>query len=348
MRKIQISFLLISILLFACNNEIKISPEKIKMDIDTISINYGYDLKDVVQFEDKYIIQNDDSYEGDPEFRVLDRNFKIDEKLSKSLNFKDYYFQSIWVTNDTLYANDLDYFSNDSTVKHRKYFFTLKTKKWILESEKTTKRKFYSSLNFDLDIPIFEDTFYRIRAISSGEFGGSVYFFDKKTKKTFACPSYSTKNIFKINKSYFIINSLAHMGGSTEIYKIDDPQKMYLIKDKEQIENSSWAYNQETYKTIKGCFNGVKTIIDTLDIMSTASFVRNNNIYCIYSDGKKTFLGFVKDKKIIKIKKILDKVTYYSKIRNIKSNPNLFPIRSREINGFYIIQDTVIKIISLK
>lgn len=343
MKNFQITIILLSVFLISCMGKKKFSPAKIK--IETVSINYDCSIKDVVRFDNKYLIQND-VYEEGIEFVLLNDNFKRDKKYVHHLNQKDFEFRSIWVNGDTIFGNRFIGTVYDEMLMYQIYYFTSKTLKWNLISEKQILAKNYSS--GDLDIPFYEDGKYKVRAVSAGEFGGAVYFLNKKTHKTFSCPSMSTKNVFKMENCYYILSSLPHMTGSTQLLKIADPEKMYKIKTKNQLENPSWYYNEKTEKYIGGCFDGVETIIDTFSILTTASFVKDNTIYCIYSDGKKTFLGFVRNDKIYKIKKIIDNVTYYGKIRNIKSNKNIFPTRSREISGFYVIQDSVIKIIKLK
>src|ERR1700722_17794087 len=57
----------------------------------------------------------------------------------------------------------------------------------------------------------FEDENYLVTKTCSGEWGGTIWFKNKKTGITYACSATCPVAVNKINGKYFITNTLAHL-----------------------------------------------------------------------------------------------------------------------------------------
>ncbi len=344
----QLAQLFILVIIFcSCKRNIDSHPERLEVKIERVTFEYDYNFDDVLSFNNNYLFRNSCSIDDSCELILTDKKINVNQKITKYLNEKRFQLRSIWVHKDTVFGNCYTRI-NDKTIGHTIYYFTLREHCWKQLYAGTIQKKYYSSFNFDLDIPFYEDKHYRIRTISDGEFGGATYFFNKKTNKIFSCPTSDVKSIHKIQNIYYILSSLPHMSGSTQLISIENPEKLFHIKSMQNIDLAAWHWNEEDLKKVPNCDQGVTTLIDTSEILTSASFVKNNTIYCIYSDLKKTYLGYVSHNKIVKIKEVLNKITYYGNTRNIKSNPSLFPFKAQRNRGFFEISNSKIRIVTLK
>src|ERR1700743_293202 len=63
--------------------------------------------------------------------------------------------------------------------------------------------------------PMYEDDNYIVNSSCSGEFGGSLYFIDKKTNIKYECRCNCAVSLLKNNGKYNVTASLAHLAGFT-------------------------------------------------------------------------------------------------------------------------------------
>jgi hypothetical protein len=127
------------------------------------------------------------------------------------------------------------------------------------------------------DFKIFKDDTYNIYATCNGEFGGTIYFQNNKTKKIYEANSTCPTVVNKIDNDYYVTNYMGHMMGFSSVLKISDPTK--LQKSKLNLNKRQGSeYNK-----------GVENLIDTMGITISTSFESNNKLYHIYSDKKGTY-----------------------------------------------------------
>ena len=81
---------------------------------------------------------------------------------------------------------------------------------------------------FDKDV-IFEDSEYVVSKTCAGEWGGSIWFKNKKSGKVFSCSATCVKSVNKLNGKYFVSISLLHGYGSSAVLEIEDPIKMEVF-----------------------------------------------------------------------------------------------------------------------
>ena len=133
---------------------------------------------------------------------------KRDIDFEKKINTKR--FQYHWLLDDKLVA-----------ISEGKYY-TLNTEDVWVEYTETIPLKSQPKL--------FEDSLYLSFCDCYGEFGGTVYFYNKKTKNIHFTSATCANTIFKENNTYFILSHLGHMSGSTELKSIFNPNELPIIE----------------------------------------------------------------------------------------------------------------------
>lgn len=135
------------------------------------------------------------------------------------------------------------------------------------------------------DNTIYEDDNYIISRKSYGEFGGFVYFTDKKTgaKYETLCLCDIMANYFQ-NK-YYITSYLPHKSGFSSIIEIDNPHSLSLATP-EKIERMEETY-LSTYidENKEQLHSGSRIILDKSEIQIHATFIHKGRLLAIYTVG---------------------------------------------------------------
>jgi hypothetical protein len=173
---------------------------------------------------------------------------------------------------------------------------------------------------------IFEDSLYIVSKTCRGEFGGTIKFKNKKTGIEYSAASTCPVVVNKLNGKYYITNTLDHMRGFSQILEIRNPKLMSVFKlpiprsKKGKIIIMSFGDDQS--KSTKG----TNKLVDSLGILTLASFPYKGQLYHIVSDFKKTYLTKVENNRFITIDTVSDKNLW-------TSNPEV----SRQQDGHMII-----------
>lgn len=337
--KYIISILIIFVFISCTEHDEKFIPEK--FEIETSVVNFPFEVKEIIQFEKGYICNFENSYDSIFHLGFVDKSFHLMEEKTTKLNHDLIYVRSIWTSHDTLFVIDMN------TVKF------WKNNQWhFYKSLPVEDQSNYMS--HELNYPIYEDDEFIVKSCCRGEFGGAIFFKDKKSGKTYSCESTSTKAVYKIEGCYYVSSSLPHGTGFTKVIKIDDPRKLYEIKKKSQLVDCGWydIYSEYPRKDeIKHPFGydkGFEVIIDTMDIMIIGVFESKKHLYHIFSDDKNTYLGYFENKKPIVIDTMIKKVSWFGPVRDIQNNSNLFPIKCRYFNGVILREGNKLRLIEFK
>lgn len=146
---------------------------------------------------------------------------------------------------------------------------------------------------------IYEDDSFRVLKTDNGEWGGMVYFIDKKNDKIYRGYSNSAQNINKIGNKYYVTNFLAHLIFSASIYEIEDPTKMEEYKGsvKDIIENRADKSEKERY-----VFEGIKKVVSAYRISISSSFLHKGRFLQMYSNfdrsSQKTYIAEIVNEKL--------------------------------------------------
>lgn len=130
-------------------------------------------------------------------------DFERDLDFEKKLNTRKFKYH--WIVNDKLGAisgNSIFIWNGTAWIRN-KTDFPLKNQPKLFE---------------DSDFVVFGDC--------HGEWGGTIYFFEKTSGNTYFTESTCANSVIKKGDSYLVLAHLGHMTGSTEIKTIKDPRKL--------------------------------------------------------------------------------------------------------------------------
>lgn len=80
---------------------------------------------------------------------------------------------------------------------------------------------------------LFEDDNFIVFRDCHGEWGGTVYFFDKISNEIYFTESTCANSVFKKDEKYAVLAQLGHLMSSCEIKLIENPRKLTKVKKKE-------------------------------------------------------------------------------------------------------------------
>ncbi|WPO90656.1 hypothetical protein [Chryseobacterium sp. HR92] len=147
---------------------------------------------------------------------------------------------------------------------------------------------------------LYNDTTYEVWKTCSGEWGGTVYFKNKKTGKIYCAEATCPVSVNKINNNYYISNSLSHLFGSSDILEITDPETMEQVT-KIPVSPSDIIMRKEYHSS-----KGTKKLIDTSGVIIMSSFVYKQKLYSILLNHrtKQATISELRDNKFYTIKEI--------------------------------------------
>ncbi len=185
--------------------------------------------------------------------------------------------------------------------------------------------KKYTAKPFKYQLPYFTDTTYYVYACSAGEWGGAVFFWNKKTNKTYSYPATAVQQVFKFNDEYVVSSFLAHLSGISDYLFIKDPTKLYELKDERKKTFCNWYTEFDSIKD-KKLFDtltpiGVKYYSDSFTTRTVTTFPYKNEIYSIYCTDSATILAKFKNQRLSFVDTLLHyKLTFHSTKTHLTSN----------------------------
>ncbi len=193
---------------------------------------------------------------------------------------------------------------------------------------------------------IFEDSLYVVSKTCSGEWGGTIKFKNKKTGIEYSASSTCPVVVNKLNGKYYITNTLAHLSGFSEILEIDNPDLMTVFelpKPRSQKGKTIVRYvgDDESKST-----NGTKKLVDSIGILTLASFPYNGQLYHIVTDFKKTFLTKIENNRFVTIDTVSDKSIWtYNPEVFIKDNGHMIILfKNQDVEGILDIYENQITV----
>lgn len=192
------------------------------------------------------------------------------------------------------------------------------------EEKTNSYTKQYLSLAIDNYATIgFQDSQFSIYTICNGEWGGRVYFVDRSdTNKIYFLPSTCPVQIQKIEDAYYITEALGHMIGHSSLVKISNPKKLVVLSP--ELLKTDWKakiFQNLTNQKIVDSLNQQRAeLIDTFHVAFNLYFKYDLKDYIIYTDFENTYLGLLKNKKIIKIDSLSHFNTYSAEPKQFVNN----------------------------
>lgn len=118
----------------------------------------------------------------------------------------------------------------------------------------------------------YEDENYTVATECHGEFGGEVYFKDKKDNTITVASATCPVVINKLNSKYYLTASLPHLSGFYNVYEIDDPKEL-VVKT-----------NDSVFHNMGDSRSGMKLLTADADKTILLSFVYQLKLYHIVFD----------------------------------------------------------------
>ena len=224
---------------------------------------------------------------------VLDTTFNYVDSLT--IKFANLKIQFLRPYNDTIVI------STDKEVFYLSTDFTLKK---------------YNGQTFKYGLHYYSDSTYYVYACSAGEWGGSVFFWDRKKGKTYSYPATGVQQVLKFKDSYIVSSYLAHLSGLSDYLSIKDPTKLYELNDEKQKTFCNWYMQVDSIKDTK-LFDtmtppGVKYYADNFTTRTITTFPYQDTLYSIYCTDSATILAKHVNFKLIQVDTLLKREIYFS------------------------------------
>jgi hypothetical protein len=216
----------------------------------------------------------------------------------------------------------------------------------ILIERKYSKRKKSDKKNK----PFYEDSEYIVTTSCKGEWGGSIWFENKKTGIIYSCESTCPKSIHKIDNKYIVTNSLAHMYGVSEIIQIDNPNQLSIFK---KPQPRSYKNGKPFYYVVdleSKSRQGVKTLWSEHGTLIILSFLHNQKLYHITIKEGTTLLTTLENNELVTVC-LISKARIWSHhtINKISKNHTfLYLGRDFQKDEYIEIKDSKIKLVRYK
>lgn len=226
-------------------------------------------MRKVTYFNDKYYCmfqtQRKNTSGSFKKMVILNNKGQFIEDVFVPEGIQNMFYYNIRIENDSLFLQ---------RAQHNEENFVLG--KYVADFQPTETRAFKT----------YEDNLYNIYSTCRGEWGGTVFFQDKKTNELYEGSSTCPIVVNKIGNEYFITNYMGHMIGFASINKIPDPKK---------LEKSEWdfkrRYGSRSHK-------GIEKVLDTMDFHIPTSFVINDKLLHIYNDDNGTHISDIKNEEM--------------------------------------------------
>lgn len=197
---------------------------------------------------------------------------------------------------------------------------------------------------------IFEDSVYIVSKSCSGEWGGTIKFKNKQTGIEYSAASTCPVVVNKLNNKYYITNTLAHMGGFSEILEISHPDSLEIFKlPKPRSKKGKTVIRyvgDDESKTTKG----TRKLLDSIGILTLASFPYQEKLFHIVTNFEKTFLAKIENNKFVTIDAISDKDirTYDPEVFKTKDNHFIVLFSNQDVKGYFDIFENKILVLTSK
>lgn len=172
---------------------------------------------------------------------------------------------------------------------------------------------------------LYEDNTFYVYGCCAGEFGGSVFFLNKLTNKTYSYFATCASQILKFKDQYVVCNNLAHLSGSMSFLFVPDPTKLYELTDEKQKNHCNWYVEVDTLKNYweTSPIGGVNFYRGAYSTMSLISFIVKDSLYSFLSNDSTTFIAVHKSDTILERQRIFNKPIRFHQTHIIKAGNKL-------------------------
>jgi hypothetical protein len=246
-----------------------------------------------------------------------------DTEFEKYLNTKK--FQYHWLLDNKLVG-----------ISEGKYYYLNSDNIWL---------DYTASVPFANQPKLFEDNNYISFCDCHGEWGGTVYFYNKTTKKIYFTEATCANSIIKKDSEYLVLSHLGHMMGSTELKAIAYPDKLSLV----DLKNTNKTFQGQALGYADSS-KAARTIFNYYDIQIFSSFTYQNRTIYLVNWRDETFLAEIINNTINIVNPLFNREIYThdpvttNYANTILMNLDFYGIaREREVSCIIIKDNQLIK-----
>jgi len=238
-------------------------------------------------------------------------SFKVETKYFLEVSSTGDILQQIDIPKEIQNANYFYFFIRDNKLivktymNHESFLFDVKKLKW-------------NSIN-EVDEQVYEDENYKVTYLNFGEWGESTWFINKETGKEYIIDFEGTI-INRLNDKYYLTKV-------NEVREISNPKNLKecssnfyyseIEKDKKQYEfSNSVIGSKEIYKDTSSNYYFFRKHNKALN----TSFVFSNKLFQLYTDSISTYIGKIKDGKLIPIHNLNKKFSIINSNNSYRGN----------------------------
>lgn len=279
--------------LYSCTDRQK-QPNSDKLfDIAYHLLAVDTNIRGTQYFNGYYLLQLDNN-----NFAVLDTNFKPHKEIEQLLaNTKTTFFYK---------RGDTTILALETKDFRPKEFQLTKDFKLIQLTSRASYEKpvFYGQI-------FLEDSIYQIYGCCAGEFGGSLFFYNKHNKRLFFYNSECVYQVVYYHNSYYVFDDLY----TYDYTRISNPEKLIELKYKDRLFSCNWwtqvdslnSYEKSRYQKIDGLFEYKPNLRES----SLNSFIYNDTLFTIISTDTSTYLAMHQGDTLKRVQKLLDKKIWF-------------------------------------
>ena len=309
-------FLLLILNLVSCQNRESITKSQVKFIISERPLEADTTISSIAFFNNKFICLQDNG-----KILLLDSTFKRQDSLEKKLN--SYSIIYLFTLRDTVFVGAKNkVFFIDHTFKLREF--------------KIKERVFGEFL--------YEDTIYYVYGCCAGEFGGSVFFLNKKTNRTYSYFATCATQVLKFRIEYVVSNNLAHLGKSMSFLFVPEPNKLYELTDEKLKNFCNWYIDVDSLKNYSERRNkgNVRFCEGPYRSMSLVSFGINDSLYSIICNDSSTYIAIHQKDTILPRQTIFNRTIQFHQTQIISAGHKTIclynltegsPFEAYEVNG---------------
>ncbi|MBC5775378.1 hypothetical protein H8S95_14960 [Pontibacter sp. KCTC 32443] len=203
-------------------------------------------------------------------FRLSD--FSRNKNLEAALNKRK--FKAHWLIDNKLYG-----------LSKGRFWYLNSSNNWIKTQKLPLKVNSKSHLYENKDYIVFSDC--------NGEWGGTVYFYNRETKETYFTEATCANTVTKDEEGFKILSHLGHEGGSADLKLVPDPTKLTNLKNLK-----TKRINIETNE-FSNSTKHVAELFDFYWIQLFSSFEWEDKILYVVHWQNRTFLAEINGNKVL-------------------------------------------------
>jgi hypothetical protein len=254
------------------------------------------------------------------QLKDFSRNYKFEELL----NTKRFDYQ--WLIDNKLHA-----------VSNGRF--------WYLDSLNHWSKLDYK-LPFDKQPKLYENNDYLAYCDCHGEWGGTVYFYNRKTEETYFTEATCANSIIESKNGFQVLSHLGHMMGTADLKLIKDPTKLTNLKGFKSttFNGSALGYADSTKQDVK--------LFDYWGLQIFSSFRLSGQTYYIIYFQDRTFLATIENNNITIVDPLFNSDLYTHDPISIQYGDDLILInldfwgigREREVSMIVIQDKEILKL----